>query len=544
MHSKMAERSFVTTLGVTKAEIIIGLQSQDSEANLDALDKVTELGPGGAFAMGYTGYVAELLSSENEDVSLAAAEVLGQLGEAGAEYSFSLVSDLNHPDAKKRCIAVAALGMMGEAAKEQCNEVAKLLDDSNDSVRASACVALGNMKADAAATDVAKRLTDKFSSVVSGAISALTMFDSGEKYEGDIANKLNDKDKDVRVAALMYFTKYSSVGTKKHADAICKLVADEDSAVRETAVGFFKEVGGEAPALLENVAKLLSSQDIRFKASAALALGNFGSKASKYGDAIAALLEDVSEDRSQLIYTVAGIERKSPAIMRIPACASGCALAQIAGDKYQGQIQKLLNSRSSEAKMAAVIALGDIGASCEDALCVLLDDGAPRMRASAACALGKISQTRGASEKVADRVAQGLVDDSPIVKAACATAIGQMGDEGAAFSDPVHDLFEDTSAAVRAAAVQAMGGIGIKGQTYAAHVARMLADPTPVVRTAAVETLPALGRRGGAFADEASELLYDQDSSVRLAASNALAKLGDVGQGYLAGAGVPLAIGQ
>merc|ERR1711924_186608 len=118
---------------------------------------------------------------------------------------------------------------------------------------------------------------------------------------------------------------------------------------------------------------------------------------------------------------------------------------------------------------------------------------------------------------------------------------GQMGDEGSAFSDPLHDLFDDQSKAVRAAAVKAIGGIGLKGQTYAAHVARMMADPEPVVRAAAVQTLP-LGQRGIAFADEASEMLYDQDQSCRESAIAALSQMGETGHFYLMAAGAPLAL--
>jgi HEAT repeat protein len=296
--------------------------------------------------------------------------------------------------------------------------------------------------------------------------------------------------------------------------------------------------------MLDPVAEVLNSQDIRFKSAAALSLGSAGHEAKKYGDAIAALLQDTSEDRSQLIYTIAGIERRCPAVLRIPACASSCALAQIDGEKYTKQILKLLDSKVPEVKIAAVTALGDIGADYNDALCLLLDDSAPLIRASAACALGKIAKANGPDENVAERVAQALVDDSPIVKAASATALGQMGDEGAAFSDPVHDLFDDQSKAVRAAAVKAIGGIGMKGQTYAVHVARMMGDPEPVVRAAAVGTLPALGQRGLAFADEAAEMLYDQDQSVRDAAVSAMSQMGEAGQYYLmsAGAAAPMAL--
>jgi HEAT repeat protein len=294
--------------------------------------------------------------------------------------------------------------------------------------------------------------------------------------------------------------------------------------------------------MLDKAAAGLKSSDIRFKAAAALALGAVGEKATKYGDDIAALLTDSSEDKSSLIYKVAGIERKSSPSMRIPACAAASALALIDGNKYSGKIAGLLNSNSLEVKTSAIVALGDAGTADTSALTPLLDDSAAVIRASAACTLGKIASATAPQDNVAERVAQRLVDESPVVKASCAQALGMMGDGGADFSDAVHDLFKDQSKVVRSAAVKAMGGIGLKGQIYAAHVARMMTDPEALVRAAAVSTMPEFGERGAAFADECAELLYDEDASVRAAASSAMSKMGDVGQNYLTAAGVPMAI--
>merc|ERR1711959_761391 len=112
----------------------------------------------------------------------------------------------------------------------------------------------------------------------------------------------SDQNKEVKSSALTYFTKFDDLAIK-HSDLICKLLADEESSVRESAVGLFRELKGNASPMLGEVAKLLKSQDIRFKSAAALALGSIGSEAKRHGDAVAALMEDTSEDRSQLIYT-------------------------------------------------------------------------------------------------------------------------------------------------------------------------------------------------------------------------------------------------
>lgn len=308
--------------------------------------------------------------------------------------------------------------------------------------------------------------------------------------------------------------------------------------MREAAVKLFATLKEKAEPLLPQTAALLRSPEVRTKAAAASALGAVGPKAGPYADDIANFLSDSTEDRSQLVYTVAGIEYKSPSTLRIPACAACNALAQIDGLSYARQIADLATHQSPEVKLAVADALGESGAKYEDVLARMLTDASPVIRAGAACGLGKIAKANGAEEQYAEKVALGLEDASPLVKAACATAIGQMGEEGAAFSDSLHALFENQSKVVRSAAVGAMGGIGIKGQLYTAYIARLMGDPAPVVRCAAVGALPALGQRGESFAQEVAFLLNDQDENVQKAAGLALGKMGQVGQLYLDQAGL------
>jgi HEAT repeat protein len=495
-------RAVITSRGAAKADIMFGLRSDDTEETLNALDRVIEQGPGATFALGYDGKVADLLSSENED-AVYDAEASGQI-----------------------------------------DEVVKLLNDNSESVRASACIALGSMQAVTSATTISRCLSDKWPNVVSAAITSLAMLGSeGEAFESEVAKKLTDASQDVKSAALTYFAKFDDSALKR-SESICKLLMDEDGLVRESAVKVFAALGEKAAPMADAAASGLKTSDIRYKAASAMALGNIGKEAKRHAASLAPLLQDTSEDTSQLIHKVAGIEMKCPPTLRIPACAAACALAKIDGDGYSSKIASLLSSNSLEVKMSAAAALGDAGSNnYEDALCELLDDNAPLLRATAATALGKIAKATAPEEKVAEKIAARTVDGNPLVKAACAGALGMMGEEGAAFSDRLHSLFQDQSKAVRASAAQAIGNIGLKGQLYAAHVARMLEDPEPVVRAAAVTALPALGQRGAAFADECAELLYDQDESVRTSAVEALAKMGQAGELCLQNAGVtPLAL--
>ena len=73
---------------------------------------------------------------------------------------------------------------------------------------------------------------------------------------------------------------------------------------------------------MDAAAKVLAHQDSRFKTAAAFAIGQLGAEGKAQANAIAKLLDDTTEDRSQHINCVAGIEMKAPSAIRIPACAA------------------------------------------------------------------------------------------------------------------------------------------------------------------------------------------------------------------------------
>merc|ERR1711933_426222 len=120
--------------------------------------------------------------------------------------------------------------------------------------------------------------------------------------------------------------------------------------------------------------------------------------------------------------------------------------------------------------------MGHIGAHGQSGLaadaeyrCALMDvlqtSYAP-VRAQAVRSLGLLTRQRNnpkawlaskpkVLEEIADKVAEFVTDKSPLVRAAAAEAFGDMGDDGAAFSEALLGLLKDRSAAVRASAARA-----------------------------------------------------------------------------------------
>merc|ERR1719335_291953 len=110
-----------------------------------------------------------------------------------------------------------------------------------------------------------------------------------------------------------------------------------------------------------------------------------------------------------------------------------------------------------ELKIAALNALGEIGSYGEEVM-RFVEDNHAHVRAAASIAVGKIAKKSEPSSDMADKVAGGLIDKCPVVRASAAEALGMMGDEGAAFTEEFVKLFSDTNYMVRCAAIKALAG--------------------------------------------------------------------------------------
>merc|ERR1719350_69796 len=110
---------------------------------------------------------------------------------------------------------------------------------------------------------------------------------------------------------------------------------------------------------------LNKGSDAYIKGAAAFAIGCAGEKAKSQADEIAKLLTEVTEDTRLQPNVAAGIERRMPAEIRIPACAAITALAQIDGEKYVSELLEMLSEGNVDIKVAALTALGDVGAKSE-----------------------------------------------------------------------------------------------------------------------------------------------------------------------------------
>eukprot|EP00929_Paragymnodinium_shiwhaense_P021613 TRINITY_DN14054_c0_g1_i1.p1 TRINITY_DN14054_c0_g1~~TRINITY_DN14054_c0_g1_i1.p1 ORF type:complete len:557 (-),score=173.74 TRINITY_DN14054_c0_g1_i1:162-1832(-) len=515
------------------------LRGSDEEAKKDALGELLELGEAGAAQLGLASDVASVVRlEEDQETKTMAIEVLGGMGELAADFAESLVPLVANGKGRVKSVALGSLGMMGPAAGRHSGVVAQCLEHDSTNIRSAACLALANMQQPGFVDVVARCLDDKSSDVCHAAVSALGLMngEQSKKYAEQVSSKLAHENKEVRAAALQFFAETSGL-VPQYVKPICKRLMDDDIAVRQMVAAVFQNAQEGQEALVAEATEVLVHQDSRFKAAAAFALAGVKEHALPQAAAVAALLDDLSEDRSQLLNCMAGVEPKAPPSVRIPACAAMTALGAMGHTASAPRVAKLLVAASVEVRVMAAKTVGILGGDFDELLLPLLDAPQTQLRAAGAEALGKLAgQRKTIAASYVDKVAQLLADKSPLVRAAAAEALGKMGDEGAAYTDALQQLFMDSSVAVRSAAVLALSGVGIKGQMFAPEVCRKLYEDGPDVQIAAAQSLAGMGDRGASFADEVATLMANVDGDVRMAALEALFKMGEEGRGFFVSA--------
>jgi HEAT repeat protein len=147
----------------------------------------------------------------------------------------------------------------------------------------------------------------------------------------------------------------------------------------------------------------------------------------------------------------------------------------------------------------------------------LASDSSATRRADAASALGEFLVLNGVAP-----VAHALTSDTdPGVRAAAASALGRLNDDGAG---ALAKAFSDSDATVRVAAFQAAGKVN--SFTDVSSAVAVTGDSNALVRRVGIELLDAMG------ATDAAEAVLklaqtDPDSEVRLVSCHALGAIGD-----------------
>ncbi len=184
------------------------------------------------------------------------------------------------------------------------------------------------------------------------------------------------------------------------------------------------------------------------------------------------------------------------------------------------QIVQALQDADAGVRQAAAVTLGQIGLGAIDAVPQLtsaLSDTDPRVRAAAAFALSAFGPY--AMEAV-PALRAALSDELPTVRTRAAFALGQIGPAARRAGEELARLVSDPDVSVRRNSASALGGIGADTAVARPALRNALGDPDGGVRRCAVTALGLIDAVGSAA--DLHRSLNDSDADVRRCAAAVL----------------------
>lgn len=271
------------------------------------------------------------------------------------------------------------------------------------------------------------------------------------------------------------------------------------------------ELGSEGKEYLPHLEDAAASGDPAVRLEAIVAFGRLGKSARA---AAPSLIKIIGDKEAALVLKLAAIDavsRVSPDLEMVrPALEAALEVEPL--------------------RVAAARALAAVDPERQDAarLADLLAKALPAEKTAA----GRREDGQALSRLGKDGMAalQGLLaNDSALVRAEAADALGSIGPKAASAAAPLTALLTDSDAAVRHSAAAALGEVGARSPEVLAGLEKLLAEENPAVRSGAVEALGRLASTGAipkGLLEKLGEALADPEGDVAARAADALEKAG------------------
>ena len=488
--------------------------------------------------------VATLESALTDDavtVRIEAAKALGRIGPPAGEIAPGLITLLKESDETVRCQAAWALGEIRGETSSTVAALVELLKDASAPVKAAAARALGALKkvAEPAVPALVPLLQDREESVRTAAAEAIALVGPLDQAATDtLVEGLVSPDNVVRAQTAQALGTIGAAA-EEAAPALVEAMTDHNDRVRAKAVEALGKIGEPAAAeAVPGLVRALRDPDNWVSAKAAEALGQMGELDDA---AIAALIRCLGH--------------LNPEVRRNAALAIGNLGA--AGTATSLALLEAAQDEDGGVRGQAILALGMIGGATPAAVDVVLSgfqDADPLVRAAAVVSVGRwgnpneailsgmalllsdandqvkveaikvLTKLAGATPAVIDGLCRRLLeDDSALVQAHAALALGKLGPAAAAAGGPLLYAAQTGEVSVREQAIRAIAIIQPPETTEALAVG--LKDACANIRTLA----SAGWMNAAAIPNEAVpslvEALRDPEVQVQANAANALARL-------------------
>lgn len=246
-----------------------------------------------------SGTLVQALEKDSDaHVRRSAAYALGAFGKMGAPAAPMLRKALGDGDSSVRQNAAWALGQIGEGAGEAAGRLCECLKDKNPLVRRDAAGALGAL-GKAGASGVAPLIelvrAEPDEVVKNAALASLANLagPKHEKYAGELAGVLGDKDPEVRLNAAIVLANIGGPEAGRALPVLRRALKEADPHQQETAEAALAKLGPAAEPAKLDLAEALNNpkNTVMVRRNAALALAHIGKGARSVVPKIAQALK-------------------------------------------------------------------------------------------------------------------------------------------------------------------------------------------------------------------------------------------------------------
>ncbi len=527
--------------------LLRALSDGDEESRLIALDALLTIGPKALPVL------IEALRDSSPPVRAAAAEMIGEIGEASAAgYLLPLLTD---GDGTVRAMAARSLGKL--RSTDALPSLITCLLDLKADVRREAVTALGRIGSPAV-DDLIATLTGPSDEIRRGAAEALGEI-RDPRAVPHLVRLLGSDNAGIRAAAIDALRRFDVAAIRPLEEILATGSREEKLA----ALAILADLGENARYLIERAAQ---DPDHVIAEKAGILLGGEESDTAdeisktqtptqpdtRISEDITPLIRDLlsgnkeAQIRSAQELVLKGSAAVPPLIEillkgnREQRATAAEILAEIRGPAVE-ELLSLLQNGTRDTRITVALLLGKIGdPQTIDPLIRMLTDQDYRIRKAAAESLG-ISM----DPKAVPALAGLLTDDDPDVVVAAIRAIGYIGDPDAV--EPLIQKLGDEDFSVRSASAEALAGM--EGAAIGPLVSA-LSNPVKDLRSGAADALKEIGWNPGdgevrarflfaqgrwnELAAEGSvavpvliNALADPDEDIRMGAARALGRTGD-----------------
>jgi HEAT repeat protein len=419
-------------------------------------------------------------------------------------------------DSATRWDTLIGMARMKGGDKRAIPEICMALSDPEVRVRKSALWCLLSMKEDAreAVPMVVHLLKDDSAEVRRAAVDTLRFIcDKSSAPVRELGTLLEDESEEVRVMAGYALGSFAPDAAWL-AEEVIDWILGGSVAERRAAASALSCAKRPTRAVMDAMADALFDTDTRVRRYAASGFTAWGPLAAHR----AADLQRATLDADGVV--------KGRAVLAL-------ARAGLAPAEVLPWLERVLGSRSQEARIFVVRALREVGGDASDVAPLLrraLTDKIAGVRVAAAYAIPKLAPSSAALAALADAVDDRSVD----VQRAAMEGLYAFGSEAKVAVPQFRRALASDNEEVRARAAVFLGSLGREGKAGLPELVMALRDDAPLVRTGALRALTRITPTPEKFEPLFTRALADPNANVRREAISALRACGkDVVRGKM-----------